>query len=92
MRLLLWEVGRIESREGDVVFGCGVLGRWGRGGGGCRGRRMWEMRLSLWEVEWVEGKEGGVVFGGCVLWEVGGDGAGVGWGWGCEGGGRGGWE
>jgi hypothetical protein len=59
--LLLWEVERSESREGVVVFGCGVLGRWGRGGGGCRGRRMWEMRLSLWEVEWIESKEGGSI-------------------------------
>ena len=74
--------------KGLLCLGVVFWGGRGRGGGGCRGRRMWEMRLLLWEVEWIESKEGGVVFGGCVLWEVGGGGAGVGWGWGGEGGGR----
>ena len=54
--------------RGVVVFGCVVFGWSGWGGGGCRGRRMWEMELLLWEVEWIGSKEGGVVFGGCVLW------------------------
>ena len=36
--------------RGLLCLGVVFWGGRGRGGGGCRGRRMWEMRLLLWEV------------------------------------------
>jgi hypothetical protein len=56
-------------RVGGGLLCLGVVfwGGRGRGGGGCRGRRMWEMRLLLWEVGRSESRGGVVVFGCGVL-------------------------